>query len=365
MGSKDSGADGGKNGQRGSAKHLGRRRFLRALGLATPAAAASLVGALGVRSALAKGGDGSPLTPGETERLRRAFLKEARSAAAPEAGLADGEATRAAVATLTAPGTAMSPRSLGTDVIGEPAPNPAPIVSLRHERPLENILTRMQDDLRRALDKPIEERRWSMVIDLRKCIGCSACTIACKAENHLPPGVVYRPVLDEELGEYPRVARRFTPRPCMQCDEPPCVPVCPVGATYKRPDGIVEINYNRCIGCRYCITACPYSARTFDFGSNYTDDTPERQAYEETPAPEYGHSWDRGGVEGVTRKCQFCLHRLDASMLPACVTTCVGGATFFGDKNDPDSLVSELIGNLNAMRLKEEQGTEPKVWYLV
>ncbi|MBI4571057.1 MAG: 4Fe-4S dicluster domain-containing protein, partial [Chloroflexi bacterium] len=102
----------------------------------------------------------------------------------------------------------------------------------------------MQEDLQRALEKPVEERTWVMAIDLRKCTGCSACTIACKAENHLPPGVVYMPVIDEEIGEYPNVTRRFMPHHCMQCDDPPCVPVCPVGATYKRPDGIVEIDYN-------------------------------------------------------------------------------------------------------------------------
>lgn len=129
------------------------------------------------------------------------------------------------------------------------------------ERPLPELpdgdspLLRMQRELQRAMKKPIEQRRWVMVIDLRKCVGCSACTIACVAENKLPPGVVYRPVLEEEIGEYPNVTRRFLPRLCNQCDNPPCVPVCPVKATYKRPDGIVEINYEQCIGCRYCLPA--------------------------------------------------------------------------------------------------------------
>ena len=232
----------------------------------------------------------------------------------------------------------------------------------------DNPLLRMQRELQRAMKKPIDQRRWVMVIDLRKCIGCSACTVACIAENHLPPGVVYRPVLEEEIGEYPHVTRRFTPRPCMQCDNPPCVPVCPVKATYKRPDGIVEINYEQCIGCRYCITACPYSARTFDFGENYSDGTPERQAYETSPAPEYGKNWSRKNGEspvGNVRKCQFCLHRLNAGMLPACVTTCVGVANYFGDANDHDSLVAEMIAKPNMVRLKEEMGTNPKTYYLV
>lgn len=231
-----------------------------------------------------------------------------------------------------------------------------------------SLVIRMQADLRRAMEKPIDQRKWVMVIDLEKCIGCVACTIACKAENHLPPGVVYRPVIEEEIGEYPNVTRRFTPRPCMQCDDPPCVPVCPVSATYKRPDGIVEIDYERCIGCRYCIPACPYSARTFDFGEFYTDGTPEKAVYEVVPAPEYGRSWEREDEKspiGNVRKCHFCIHRLEAGMLPACVTTCIGEATYFGDRNDPDSLVSELIADTRVHRLKEDLGTEPKVYYLL
>ncbi len=249
-----------------------------------------------------------------------------------------------------------------------PAPRKRAVPSPAADSTKVSPLIRMQADIQRALAKPIDQRKWVMVIDLEKCIGCSACTIACKAENHLPPGVVYRPVLDEEIGEYPNVTRRFTPRPCMQCDDPPCVPVCPVGATYKRPDGIVEIDYNRCIGCRYCIPACPYAARTFDFGEFYTDGTPERAPYEKAASPEYGRAWVRRGQKspiGNVRKCQFCIHRLEAGMLPACVTTCIGEATYFGDKNDPDSLVSELIASTRVHRLKEELGTEPKVYYLL
>lgn len=234
--------------------------------------------------------------------------------------------------------------------------------------PEADILLRMQADLRRALQKPVSERRWVMVIDLRKCIGCHACTVSCIAENKLPPGVVYRPVMDQEVGTYPHLSRVFTPRPCMHCDNPPCVPVCPVGATFKREDGIVAINYDECIGCRYCIAACPYNARTFDFGEYYTADTPARQPYETAATWEYGTKRVREGEAspiGNARKCHFCIHRLDEGMLPACVTTCVGRATYFGDANDPDSLVRELIGRPNVQVLKPEANTKPRVYYLV
>jgi Fe-S-cluster-containing dehydrogenase component len=242
----------------------------------------------------------------------------------------------------------------------------------------KDVLVRMHDELQRALKKKPEERRWVMVIDLRKCVGCHACTIACVAENKLPPGVVYRPVLDEEFGSYPNVTRRFIPRPCMQCDEPPCVPVCPVNATYKNKEGVTVVDYDQCIGCRYCVTACPYGARTFDFGLTYTENTPDSfpflfgqsnaDDYERHANYEYGKNRQREGEKspiGNVRKCHFCLHRLAEGMLPACTTTCIGRATLFGDANDPDSLVVEMIASPNVMRLKEELGTEPRVYYLV
>ena len=233
----------------------------------------------------------------------------------------------------------------------------------------EHIIKRMMEDLRRALQKPVDQRKWAMVIDLRKCTGCNGCTVACITENKLPPGVVYRPVMTETRGAYPNVARRFTPRPCMHCDDPPCVPVCPVHATWKREDGIVVIDYDQCIGCRYCITACPYSARSFDSGYFYADfEGGGRQPYELLPSPEYGEGLVRaegGSPIGNARKCHFCLHRIERGELPACALSCMGRATYFGDMNDPKSLVSELIGQPNVMRLKEEMGTNPKVFYLV
>ena len=298
----------------------------------------------------------SPTPPAEQGDLdRRAFVKAAAilgTAAAVGAG-----------ALVNAKKTKISNEPTGDASIRKlPAKETIPVT--RDSDPL----LRMQKELEVAMAKPVEQRRWMMVIDTRKCIGCHACTIACVVENKLPPGVVYRPVVTEEFGTYPNVAMRFTPRPCMQCEVPPCTPVCPVKATWKRPDGIVAIDYDKCIGCGYCVTACPYNARTRDLGENYTDGTPAIQPYEEQPNFEYGKHWDRKGHRspvGNARKCQFCLHRLEHGMLPQCVTSCIGRATFFGDANNEKSLVNELAAKPNATRLLEERGTKPQVVYLV
>jgi len=235
----------------------------------------------------------------------------------------------------------------------------------------DNQAERMLAELRLAMRKPVEQRRWSMAIDLDKCIGCRACTVSCAAENNLPPGVVYRPVIEEEIGTYPNVRIRSTPRPCMHCDEPPCVPVCPADATHKRPDGIVDIHYDKCIGCARCIDACPYEARSADDGDFFGEGTPEVTRYETRPNFEYGERWKRkpGDYDtppiGTARKCHYCLHRIENGMLPACVTTCLGGAMYFGDANDKSSLVHEIIRSRRATRLHAEYGTKPTTVYLM
>ena len=209
------------------------------------------------------------------------------------------------------------------------------------------------------------DERWGMVIDLQKCVGCDSCTVACKAENRTPPGVSYNVVMEEEHGEFPNVTRTNVPRPCMQCENPPCVQVCPVSATYKMDNGVVNVDYDRCIGCRYCMIACPYGARYFDFGDNYDDEVDEAG---EITSPEYGV--DRGSREdgespiGNVRKCSFCTHRLERGEEPACVETCVGDARNMGDLDNPDSAVSKMADSSRAFQLKESEGTDPNVYYL-
>jgi len=265
---------------------------------------------------------------------------------------------------LVAPAVAAGPAQAQTS----PSSGQLEAVALYFELDEEDVLGRMTRDLMRALKKPLEQRHWSMVIDLRRCTGCQGCTIACIQENKLPPGIVYRPVREEVEGRFPNVSKRFLPRPCMQCDAPPCVPVCPANATWKRGDGIVEIDYDACIGCGYCVQACPYEARTLDHGGFWGNNVAEGpEQYEKLPSLEYGevHIRAQGGSPiGNARKCHFCLHRIEQGLLPACVLSCMGRATFFGDKNDPDSLVSELIAKPNLMRLRVDLGTDPQVYYL-
>jgi len=221
-----------------------------------------------------------------------------------------------------------------------------------------------------------QTKRYGMVIDTRRCVGCKACMVACKSENKTPPGVSYTVVVENGFGERPGDRPLFMTKPCFHCENPPCVSACPVGATFKRKqDGIVVVDYDRCIGCRYCMVACPYQARYFDFGENYAA-VAEKTPYAAVPSPEYRQFRVREPETspiGNVRKCTFCVHLQDeqgnydqaAGRWPACAKTCTGKAIFFGDFNDPDSAVSRLLTQRQPVRLKEELGTEPNVYYLL
>lgn len=203
--------------------------------------------------------------------------------------------------------------------------------------------------------------QWGMVIDLQKCVGCESCTTACKAENRTPPGVSYNVVMEREHGEFPNVTRTHVPRPCLQCQNPPCVQVCPITATYKMDNGVTTIDYDRCFGCRYCVVACPYGARYFDFGETYDEEFDEN---DEVEIPEYGTPRSTEKTDGQAMKCNYCHHRLERGEEPACVETCIGDARYMGDLSDSDSEVAEMASKQRAFRLKEKQGTDPNMYYL-
>ncbi len=217
--------------------------------------------------------------------------------------------------------------------------------------------------------------RYGMVIDTRRCIGCRACVVACKQENKTPPGVYYTVVIDTPVPGRLDDKPIYMTKPCFHCENPPCVPVCPVSATFKRKqDGIVVVDYDRCIGCRYCVTACPYGARWFDFDENYKGAA--ETAYGNVPSPEYTQFRKRtsgASPVGNVRKCTFCMHLQDENgaydkrggRWPACAKTCTGHAIFFGDLDDPNSEVAKLVRERGGFQLKDELGTQPNVSYLV
>ena len=209
--------------------------------------------------------------------------------------------------------------------------------------------------------------RYGMVVDLNRCVGCQTCTIACKHHNDTPPGVQWRRVLDVEQGEYPNVERLFLVTGCQHCAEPPCVPVCPTGATRQRADGLVTMDYDTCIGCGYCAVACPYQARTIAH---------EREWYFGAPSRQEERVFHEERV-GVASKCTFCVDKideaagspgvvpgLDLEATPACAASCIAQALHFGDFADPESNVSRLAAENAHFRMHAELGTEPGIRYL-
>lgn len=185
-----------------------------------------------------------------------------------------------------------------------------------------------------AFTRPKTKRRMAMVIDLRRCFGCRACSVACKAQFDVPLGVWRSWVKYMEKGTYPNVKRYFLPRLCNHCSKAPCVTVCPTKASYTRKDGVVMIDEKKCIACKSCIAVCPYDSR-------------------------FIHP-----IKKVANKCDFCIERIEQGLEPACVNTCNAKARIFGDINDPTSEVSKLIATNPVQRLKPELGTDPDVYYI-
>ncbi len=227
--------------------------------------------------------------------------------------------------------------------------------------------------------------RYAMAVDLDRCQGCRACVEACKIENNTPSAVFWMHVFRFEQGEYPETQISFLPRPCQHCDNPPCAKVCPVGARFKRDDGIVLTDYDRCIGCRYCEVACPYGVNFFnwrhpdeafeDYKIDFTD--PDLEPVTGGVVPAYKNpdlALPQGEEQrltagsahhkGVMEKCTFCVHRVDKGLLPACVDTCPVGALRFGDIEDEESPISTFIRSREQFRLLEELGTDPSVVYV-
>lgn len=227
--------------------------------------------------------------------------------------------------------------------------------------------------------------RFAMAVDLSRCQGCRACVEACKVENNTPSAVFWMYVFRFERGEFPNTDISFLPRPCQHCNNPPCVKVCPVGARYKRDDGLVMTDYERCIGCRYCEVACPYGVNFFNWRrpeSAFADyqiplDDPDLESvtggampayrnpdHDQLQGPEQRLTSGSAHLKGVMEKCTFCVHRVDKGRVPACVETCPVGALRFGDVDSPDTPISQFLRGKTQFKLLEELGTDPNVVYV-
>ncbi len=200
----------------------------------------------------------------------------------------------------------------------------------------------------------------AIAINTARCIDCMSCANACKMQNNVPSGMLWNRVITEgadsvngAVGSYPDLTRTFLPLACQHCENPACEKVCPTGATYKDDKGRVEIDYDKCIGCRMCMAACPYNARSFNWAEPVRD-----------PDFNYGDPRVPVRLRGVMEKCTLCKERTDDGDAPMCVKCCPVGARVFGDLDDPDSEISKLKREKSVRILLEDKGTRPQVFYV-
>lgn len=196
-----------------------------------------------------------------------------------------------------------------------------------------------------------------MIIDKRRCYGCQACTVSCKAANGTPPEVFWCKTILHEHGTYPNAFIEYEAKICNHCDDAPCVKVCPTGASMKLKDGTVQINSSKCIGCEACIPACPY-------GSRYLIKEEIPTYWETGKQTEWEKVMHSKFKVNTVSKCTFCIDRRSRGLLPACVQTCAGGARIFGDLDDPNSQISRLMREENPQPLPSKFGAKPNVFYI-
>jgi Fe-S-cluster-containing dehydrogenase component len=175
--------------------------------------------------------------------------------------------------------------------------------------------------------------RFGIAIDTTRCIGCQSCRVACQNQQGLEYKHAFNWVKERDRGKFPAYGKEFVPLQCNQCENPPCQRVCPTGAIYTSPEGVVLVHRERCVGCKYCIEACPYKVRSID------------------------------EHEGISVKCWFCIDLVRAGGEPACVTTCPTQVRIFGDLDDPNSRISRFIAKYRAEPLRPDLNTRPKVFY--